>query len=347
MFELSPRTNPELFGHDEALAALKRDHAAGTLAHGWIFSGPKGIGKATLAYHFARYLLSYPRERDAGVDHRIAAGSHSDLLVIEQEYDPKKDELAREISVEQARHVAEFLSLTPGESDWRVVIIDSADALNTNGANAILKILEEPPPQAMLILVSHMPGRLLPTIRSRCRSLKLPPLSTADFRRTMRHVAPDADGSVLDMLSVLSVQSPGVAEMLHRQGAGALYQQLLELAASLPQLDSQRLHSLADAIGSGSVHNNWQLFSRLMLCLLERITKTAAGLALDELVEDERRTLLELARLHPPGLWALRWQQCADQFSLAEARHLDYKQVIITFMHGLAEPGDKLLVAGY
>src|SRR5690348_15486648 len=141
MVDLTPRTNTELFGHEQAEQLLLRDLAQGKLAHGWIIGGQKGIGKATLAYRFARKLLG----DDESTMRRIAAGSHADLLVIEPEFDSKKGEYARDITVEQARGIAQFLSLTAGESQWRVVIIDTVDALNVNGANAILKILEEPP----------------------------------------------------------------------------------------------------------------------------------------------------------------------------------------------------------
>lgn len=326
--ELTSRTNTELFGHAEAEAGLLRDLAAGTLAHGWIINGPQGIGKATLAYRFARTLLGSTPQDDS-VYRRMVAGSHSDLLVIEPAYDAKKEEYARDISVDQARTIAQFLSLTPGESQWRVVIVDSIDALNANAANAILKILEEPPPQAILLLVSHNPGRLLPTIRSRCRTLRLAPLDDAAFSAVMQHIAPDIDYTECNILAQLSNLSPGVAAQLHTQGAVALYEQLLALVASLPHLDTLKIHAFADQMHKGSVHANWQLFTRLMLTLLERAAKMAAGAGDDP-------ALARFAALHPAAVWAAKWQQCADQFSLAERLHLDYKQVIITFFHSLA-----------
>src|SRR5262249_41494012 len=156
-----------------------------------------------------------------------------DLLVIEQEYDPKKEEFKNEISVDQAREIAQFLSLTPGESKWRVVIIDAVDALNVNAANAILKILEEPPPQAILLLISHNPGRLLPTIRSRCQMLKLAPLSRDDFRKTLRHTRPALETSQINALGELSHFAPGLATELEGQEALELYAQILELVSAL------------------------------------------------------------------------------------------------------------------
>ncbi|NBX04404.1 MAG: AAA family ATPase [Alphaproteobacteria bacterium] len=159
-----PKSNPTLLGHETQLSSLWADYESGKLAHGWLISGPRGIGKATLAYHFARGLLSGELEMDDSnpIFQRILADSHTDFRVIEPEYDPKKEEFAREISVEQAREIAQFMRLTPGESNWRVVIVDSIDQLNVNAANAILKILEEPPAQAILMLISHNPGKLLP-----------------------------------------------------------------------------------------------------------------------------------------------------------------------------------------
>jgi len=340
MSDVNPKNNSAFFGHAAAEEQLLKEFVSGKLAHGWIISGPQGIGKATLAYRFARMLLSgrtdFDLDADDPVFHRIAAGSHADLLIIEQEFDPKKEEFKNEISVEQARGIAEFLSLTPGEGQWRVVIIDSADALNVNAANAILKILEEPPAQAILLLVSHNSGRLLPTIRSRCRQLKLAPLSGDDFTKTVRLVVPDTDYAELRGLQILSGGSPGVALELKEQGALALYSEMLDIVGGLPALDTARIYRFADQLGSGKVHSNWQIFTRLMLCFIERASKTASSILLEEAVEGEQVVLNKLAALHSSQVWAAKWQQCADQFLLAERLHLDYKQVMITFIHSIA-----------
>lgn len=340
MSDITPKNATELFGHESVQAQWLHDFAAGKLAHGIIISGGRGIGKATLAYRFARMLLSGRNDFDLSSDdpifHRISAGSHTDLLVIEREFDEKKEEFKNEISVEQARGIADFLSLTPAEGKWRVVIIDSADALNTNAANAILKILEEPPAQAILLLVSHNPGRLLPTIRSRCRMLKLAPLSAEDFTRTIRHVAPDTDYAELRGLQILSGGAPGVALELKEQGALAVYGELLETLSSLPAFETARIHRFADQLSGGKMHEHWHMLTRLMLCLLERTSKTAASVLLEEIIEGEQTALLKLASLHPAHIWAAKWQECADQFLLAQRLHLDYKQVMITFIHSIA-----------
>jgi DNA polymerase-3 subunit delta' len=339
MPDITPRTNTELFGHEDAEAMLRREFAAGTLAHGWIISGPRGIGKATLAYRFAKTLLG------ANSEIRIAANSHADLLVIEPAYDEKKEELAREISVEQAREISKFLSLTPGEGQWRVVIIDSADALNINAANAILKILEEPPSQSVILLVSHNQGKLLPTIRSRCHQLKLKPLRGEAFDRVMRHIAPDIDENELAVLAPLSGNAPGVAIEMHEQEATEIYNQILDLLLPLPGIDTGKLHAFADRIATKQVHANWQLLMRLMLSLIERISRQAAGMAYEPVSDVEETVIRKAVALQPSVVWAMKWQQCADQFSLAESRHLDYKHVIITFFHSIASKEGLQIVA--
>lgn len=326
--ESTAKTSTHLFGHTDAEALLLRDFAAGTLAHGWILAGPKGIGKATLAYRIARALL--------GGDNRITAGSHAGLLVVEPLYDEKKEENAREISVDQAREIARFFSLTPGEGEWRVVIIDSADILNMNAANAILKILEEPPPQSLLLLIAHNTGKLLPTIRSRCRMLKLKPLERDDFIAVMREISPANDSADLRTLAILSGHAPGLAIQMHEQGAVALYNEIAELLSGTPNIDSGQLHAFADQMTGGQVHTRWQLLTRLMLCLLGRVAMRAAGTDVASISDTETRLLDNLATLHPAAVWAAKWQQCADQFLLAEARHLDYKQMIICFFHSIA-----------
>jgi len=344
--KITPRTNDKLLGHDEAEAAFLQGFESGKLAHGWIISGPRGIGKATLAYRFARTLLSQgsgsnlspptPDPRPlTPIFSRIAAGSHTDLLVIEQIYDEKKEEKTREISVEQVRAIAQFLSLTPGEGQWRVVIIDSADALNSNSANAILKILEEPPPQTVLMLIAHNPNRLLPTIRSRCRTLKLRPLNKAQFTSVMRHIAPTLEGSEIRTLAQLSAMAPGVALELYEQEAAEKYEALLEIVSRLPALDAGAVHAFAEKTAGGKTHTNWHVFTQLMLFLFARVTLLAEGIEVEAISDTEAAVLKNLAALHPASVWAAKWQQVADEFMVTERLHLDYKQVIIAFFHSI------------
>ncbi len=169
-----PRRRRTLYGHGAAEARLLGALRSGKLHHAWLLAGPRGIGKATLAYRFARFLLQFP---DAGgrtslqlapempSARQVAAGAHPDLLVIERVYDAKNKRLKSEIAVDDARLAGNFFALTAGAGGWRIAIVDAADDLNSESSNALLKILEEPPPKSVFLLVSHRPGTLLRTIR--------------------------------------------------------------------------------------------------------------------------------------------------------------------------------------
>ncbi len=187
-----PRENPNLIGHAPAEAAIRDALQGGRLHHAWLITGPEGVGKATLAYRFARALLAGASALDmpasAPVFRRVAAGTHADLLTIEREWDEKKKRLKKQIAAETARMIPPFLHLTPAEGGWRVVILDGAEDLNPQSANALLKVLEEPPARAVLMLVCSAPGRLLPTIRSRCRHLALAPLTHRRWRPHWRSI---------------------------------------------------------------------------------------------------------------------------------------------------------------
>lgn len=337
--ERHPRFTATLAGHQPALEQLLSEWRRGTLAHGWLISGAKGSGKASLAYHFARCLLAGVDARDMHENHpvfrRVAAGSHTDLLVVEPVFDEKKGERANEISVEQARGIAQFLSLTPAESAWRVVIVDSVDELNVNGANAILKTLEEPPRQSVILLTCHQPARLLPTIRSRCRPLRLKPLDKNDFSLVMRQIAPALEAGELAALGALSAYAPGLALMLHDAGALEVYEQCLALLSDVPRLDTAAVHSFSEQFGAGKVHGQWLWLSRLMLALLSRVCLQSSDRAPVPVSEQEGLILRTLASLHPAPVWAQKFQHASEQFLIAERLHLSYKEVLIVFLHSL------------
>ncbi len=345
MTEQHPRYSTQLFGHEAQELRLLAEAAGGKLPHGLILFGIKGIGKATLAYRLARELLAAGNANADTVYSRVAAGSHSDLLVIEPEFDEKKGEYAKDINVEQAREIAKFLAMTPAESRWRVVIIDAADALNTNAANAILKILEEPPAQAVLLLISHQPSLLLPTIRSRCQMVKLAPLTPDEFRHAANTLLPEADEQKLSALAQLTGGAPGKALDYEEQGALAIYDELLLLLANLPVIDPSALHGFADRMTSEKPHERWKLLTELVLFLFERVTKYGSSVEPEGITSREPEVLETLAALHKPHIWAAKWQQAADHFSLASRLHLDYKQLIITFFHSIINKESQFLVA--
>ncbi len=186
-----PRETTELFGHEAAEEAFLAAFRSGRLPHAWILGGPEGIGKATFAYRVARFVLANPDPHSAAVrqagtmavppDHpiarKIAAQSHGGLFVLRRQWNAEKKSMPTQIPVELVRKALDFFGATAAVPGWRVCIVDSAEDLNLNGANALLKTLEEPPEKSLFLIVSHMPGRIMPTIRSRCRSLAMRPLT--------------------------------------------------------------------------------------------------------------------------------------------------------------------------
>lgn len=210
-------------GHDAAVLAFRAAMSAGRLHHAWLLAGPQGVGKATFALAAARRLLAEaagpPVEApglDVPDDHRVAlylaAGSHPDFRRLERvPREGASGELARSISVAQVRSLQTLFASTPSLSDRRVVIIDAIDDLERPAANALLKNLEEPPSGSLFLLVSHAPGRLLPTIRSRCRTLRFSPLGEADMRTVLRKALPEADAGELDALTAVGAGAPGRA----------------------------------------------------------------------------------------------------------------------------------------
>ncbi|WP_265562689.1 DNA polymerase III subunit delta' [Sphingomicrobium arenosum] len=211
-----------IIGQDEAVGRFVAAWSSRTPHHAWLLAGPKGVGKARFAEAAALRVLAEaagPVPEGAGLEvspeHRIAhlfeAGSHPDYRRLERGMNKAGTGLARNISVAQVRELSHLFAVTPSLSDWRVIVIDSADDLEVSAANALLKMLEEPPVKTLFFLVTHAPGRLLPTIRSRCRRLDFAPLSEGDVARVLETALPKADGQERARLASLSGGSAGRA----------------------------------------------------------------------------------------------------------------------------------------
>ena len=276
---IAPRAN-FAFEHGEALdRAFLTAFAKGRLHHAWLLCGPQGLGKASFAYRCARFLMGQrrdPRDLTMSPDdpdvRLITAGSHPDLLVLEREMGDGK--LKKSISVDAVREVGEFFSKAPSRSAYRVCIIDSVDDLNINSANALLKILEEPPQNGVLFLISHSPGRLLATIRSRCRRLTFTPWTDEQVSGFVRRRV-DLDDESRTRLVHLAHGAPGRALSLLEEGA-------LELDAFAERLLSQplpphaELTALATGFKANSAKNNGaQKFATFMACLTDRVHERA------------------------------------------------------------------------
>jgi len=258
-----PRETTALFGHAEAEQALLASYKSGRVPHAWLIGGPPGIGKATLAYRFARFVLAHPEPRAAEVQkaaslavapddpvaRRIAAQAQGGLLVLERVINEQTGKLYTVIRVEDVRRSVSFFGSTAGEGGWRIAIVDAVDDLQREGANALLKVLEEPPERALLLLISNAPGRELPTIRSRCRRLLLRPLAAADVARAAAAaVGRDADEEIAGAARAADGSVARALALLDEE-AQTLRQRVLDLIAQLPDPDPRALHALGDALG--------------------------------------------------------------------------------------------------
>jgi DNA polymerase III subunit delta' len=346
-----PREVAELFGHEEAEDTLLDALNKGRLPHAWLLSGPKGIGKATLAYRFARFLLANgDKNKGTGlfagdlsnanpeslfvdskdpVFSRIAAGSHADLKSIERRFDEKKGKFKTEIVVEDMRSIASFFSLSSAEGGWRVIIIDSADEMNSNAANALLKALEEPPAKVILLLVCHNHGRLLPTIRSRCRKLGLSALNEGVVVKLLLNHYPEMLAGDALLLAQLSGGSIGRALDLEAEGGLELYNNLLSLLETLPDTDVAALHVLAGKLGRVGGDMAFHTFGDLLLGWLGRFilhaTKAEQGGNSQETLLNKR-----LSSITPLASWLEVWDKISYLLARTDSINLDRRQIIIS-----------------
>ena len=259
----APRETTVLHGHAEAERALLEAYRGRRFHHAWLIAGPAGIGKATLAYSMARFVLAHPDPRTPAVqratslhvdtDHpvarRIAAQAHGDLLVLERTVNEKTNKLRQDIQVDDVRRTVTFFGSTAGEGGWRVAIVDAVDELNREGANALLKILEEPPRRAVLLLVSHSAARVLPTIRSRCRLLTLRPLQASEVARAAA-AAIEEGAETADIEAAAAVADGSVQRALALLDGDALdlRSRITALLERLPAVDPRALHALGDRL---------------------------------------------------------------------------------------------------
>jgi len=339
-----PWDNGRLVGHEAAEVKILQSVLSGRLPHAWLISGPRGIGKSTLAHRFARFLLAgetggglFGAPESLAVDmelpqiRRMRVGAHPDFRRIERSLDDN-GRLRGEIVIADVRDLGEFMHLTPAEGGWRIAIIDAADEMNRNSANALLKLLEEPPRRAVLILVAHSPGRLLPTVRSRCRHLPLHPLSDEQVGALIDLYLPGIDAAQKRLSIGLAEGSAGQALSLARAGSLDLYETLIGLLGSLPRLDTAALHGFADKVARRGEESEaaWRALVFLLDWWLQRFLRSAAsGEAAAPLVQKEQGLADRLAGAASLDRWLEAWEKIGHLFARADAVNLDRKQVTL------------------
>lgn len=346
----SPRKTQELSGHSAAEKILLDSWNSGRMPHAWLLAGPRGIGKATLAYRVARFVLSQGAGRGGGlfgedpmvagsfdtdsadpVCRQIVAGGHPDMLTIERSVNPSTKKPRSEIVVDDVKRLSSFLSLTTSAGEWRVVIVDAADEMNRNAANALLKGLEEPPSSTLFLLVSHAPGRLLPTIRSRCRILNLSPLPEETVIELLTRHAPDLAAEDARALARLADGSIGGALALAEAGGLELYREMVGLFAQLDRLDIKAVHGLGSRMGRAGAEESFRTLAGLVdRWLAGMLLNQARGTATPEIVKGESETARRLWARGGLANWLEVWEKVTRLFWQADSANLDRKQVVIS-----------------
>jgi DNA polymerase-3 subunit delta' len=335
-----PRLTTRLIGHAAAEAAMLAAYRESRLAHAWLIGGREGVGKATLAWRFARFVLAHPdpalaavqgaRDLFVAADHpaarQLAALSHPDFALARREWNAKSKGFYSEIRVEDVRDALSMFHMSAAFGGWRVAIVDCADELNPAGANALLKMIEEPPPRALILIVAHQPGRVLPTIRSRCRRLLLDRLTQAEIEATIEGLGPPWDAIDPARRTQAAARADGSArEALRRldpdaQDLGALIDAAI---AQLPRAESRMVHRLADAVADRAAADS---FAALNAALCEWLAVRARAAASPAV----RRTLAEL------------WDRLRAATRETEALNLDKRLHVLAAFEDIAAQSRRL-----
>ncbi len=320
-----PRETARLYGQYEAEAAFLAAYNAGRMHHAWLLTGPEGLGKATLAWRIARFLLAEPADDggmfgappppatldvnpDDPVMRRVTALSEPRLYLLRRGPNDKRTDLMSVISVDEVRRMKSFFTLSAADGGRRVAIIDAADDLNPAAANALLKLLEEPPKDATFLIVAHQPARLLPTIRSRCRALRLAPLSPENMAAALAQAGVAADNPAA--LSALAGGSVGGAIRLAQHDGLALYRSIVALAATLPRLDRPRALALTEAAARRGAEATFDMTVTLIDLFLARLARQGATATPAPEAAPGEAALF--ARLCPDAASARNWADLAQ-----------------------------------
>jgi DNA polymerase-3 subunit delta' len=339
----APEEQPEWFGNRDTETALLDAYRSGRMHHAWMLGGPKGIGKATLAFRLARFILANPDPKSAAVvaatdlsvpeNHpafrKVATRAHPNLLVIERSLSDDKKRFKTQLAVDDVRKTVSFFGSTGGEDNWRIAVVDAADDLNASSANALLKILEEPPARSLFLIISHAPGRALATIRSRSRRLDIPVLEPDVIAGAIRaHGLDGMTDADLALVSDLAEGSLRRAIFLTEGGGLEVHRALATLFARLPEMDMDAAHALADKVAGRSADDAWVGFRDTLAGWLNRRVRGAG----DPGGADPPPAVLGT----PLERWAEVWENLRESTETADEYNLDRKRTVLSILMAVA-----------
>ena len=334
-----PREATHLVGHHDAQAAILEGLRQGKLHHAWLISGPEGIGKATFAYMVAKQLLGLkggpaPTGDRLDVDPARQASrlvsnlAHPDRVVLRRQPATDKKAAATMIAVETVRRALDVFASTPSDGGWRVCVVDSADDLNASAANALLKVLEEPPARAIFLINAHQPGRVLPTIRSRCRKLTLRPLAETEIAAVLDGLDVDADSATIGQAIALADGSVRRAISRLDPETAALIGGTRGLLARLPDVDIPGVLAMSDQLAGRAAEADFAVFM--------------------ETVEDWVRHVLHAnlaAGAHRLAPLAEVWDKTARAVRETDALNLDRRPLVLSIFQDLSEAVSRMRAA--
>ncbi len=327
---VTPLTQTELFGHADLLDTWQKAFTNNKLHHGLLITGSQGVGKATLAFHFLKWLFKQQAAHPAIVEKQILAGSYGGLKIIERLFDEKRQRYAGEITLDAVEPVFEFLRLSSIDGGYRAIVIDGADRMNRNAQNTILKLLEEPPKKTLFILLVEQPGLLLPTIHSRCMRYHVNALSLSDFAKGLAVLAPAIPSSDHNALYALSDGALGQAVRWHEQDWTTLYSELVTAAAAMKngQIGKPAM-KWAESYASSAQDTDYELISDLMLKRYAQIiTSLQQGLAMQPLVAEETALLTQWQAISSSQLLQT-YDRLNQILRTGERSHLDRKLTLL------------------
>ncbi|HUU25084.1 MAG TPA: DNA polymerase III subunit delta' [Methyloceanibacter sp.] len=335
----APREVDRVLGHDAAAAEFENALQSGRLHHAWLLVGPEGVGKATLAYRFARTVLAQGKNdeapQDVPSDHpvfrKVAGLSHPNLLLIRRSWIEKSKRYSQWVGVDEVRRLRAFLGNTAGEAAWRVVIVDRADELNQNAANALLKALEEPPPRTLFLLISSAEGRLPVTIRSRVRVLRASGLDETSLETAVRAALErdgvEAEAKTLQLALGLSQGSVRRALELVSGDGIELYDGILEHMAALPELAGGVLHKQVERLSGAGDGERLELYLALLLGVIERFVRLGAtGEGGADRENELAKRFVSKGNL---AQWADAWEAISEANTEAFALNLDRSLLVL------------------